>query len=137
MIRPIVTQRFLLRQVSEPAREADLEVARDLEETLRAHIGTCVGMAANMIGVRKRIIAVLNKDGSVLVMLNPDLVERKGPYDTREGCLSLPGVRDTKRYRRVLVAYDDTSMQRKQAWFEGDVAQAIQHEIDHCNGILI
>ena len=123
--------------MSEPAGEADLEVARDLEETLRAHVDGCVGMAANMIGVRKRIIAVLNSDRSVLTMLNPEIVQAKGPYSTREGCLSLPGVRDTQRYRRILVSYDDCDLRPHRAWFEGDVAQAIQHEIDHCNGVLI
>lgn len=137
MIRPIMTKRFFLRQPSEPATAADAQVVRDLVDTLEAHRTTCVGMAANMIGERKRIIAVVDADGSILVMLNPELVSGSGPYHTEEGCLSLPGTRETERFERILVSYQDELMRSCEASFTGHVAQAIQHEIDHCGGILI
>ena len=137
MIRPIMTKKFFLRQPSEPATVEDVQVARDLEDTLQAHRATCVGMAANMIGERKRIVAVVDDDGSILVMLNPRLVHWSDPYDTQEGCLSLPGTRPARRFERILVEYDDELMRSCQVERTGRVAQAIQHEIDHCDGVLI
>ncbi len=137
MIRPIMTARFFLTQPSEQAGPSDMDVVHDLVNTLEAHRANCVGLAANMIGVRKRIIAVIDEDGSILVMLNPEVVSSRDAYTTEEGCLSLPGTRKTTRYRRISVSYDDTQLQHRQARFAGRVAQAIQHEIDHCNGVLI
>ncbi len=137
MIRPIMRQRFFLARPSETATEADLAVLQDLVETLEAHRATCVGMAANMIGQRKRIIAVVDDDGSILAMLNPRIVQRSGEYQTEEGCLSLDGVRPTTRYRNIVVEYEDAEMRPHSAKRRGHVAQAIQHEIDHCDGIII
>ncbi len=137
MIRPIVTKRFFLRQPSTEATQADLGVAQDLADTLEAHRNGCVGMAANMIGQRKRIIAVIDEQGSVLVMLNPKLEEATGPYETEEGCLSLEGLRTTQRYARVTVSWQDRQFESHKGRFSGRVAQAIQHELDHCDGILI
>jgi peptide deformylase len=140
MIRPIMTQRFFLQQPSDTADArdaADSAVAQDLADTLDAKRASCVGLAANMIGKRKRIIAVLDGDGSVLVMFNPRLVRQEKPYATEEGCLSLPGTRPTTRYERIVVAYEDAQARSQQRRFQGFVAQAIQHEIDHCNGVLI
>ena len=137
MIRPLMTKKFFLRQPSDPATAADAHVARDLADTLEAHRATCVGMAANMIGERKRIIAVVDEDGTTLVMFNPELVNQVGSYTAEEGCLSLPGEREARRYKRITVAYQDELMCSCEREFEGHVAQAIQHEIDHCNGVLI
>ncbi|MCR4871553.1 MAG: peptide deformylase [Atopobiaceae bacterium] len=137
MIKPIMTQTFLLKRPSTAADAGDLEIARDLADTLEAHRATCAGMAANMIGQLKRIIAVVDDDGSILVMLNPEIVRASGSYTTSEGCLSLPGVRETTRFQRIAVRYDDTSMRSCERTFKGFVAQAVQHEIDHCNGVLI
>ena len=137
MIRPIMTRQFFLKQQSAEANAGDIEIARDLEDTLEAHKATCAGMAANMIGERKRIIAVVDEDGSVLIMFNPELVHWSDPYTAHEGCLSLPGTREATRYKRILVSYEDSLMRSCQRKFEGHVAQAIQHEIDHCNGVLI
>ena len=137
MIRPIMTKRFFLRQPSAPASAADAQVAQDLADTLEAHRATCVGMAANMIGERKRIIAVVDADDSILVMLNPKLAQGSGSYRVQEGCLSLPGTREAERFDRIVVSYQDVRMQRHQQAFAGRVAQAIQHEMDHCNGVLI
>lgn len=136
MIRPIVSQRFLLKQVSEPAGEADLEVARDLEETLRAHIGTCVGMAANMIGVHKNIIVFHNGLFPEL-MFNPEIIAKSGKYETEEGCLSLMGVRPCTRYENITVRYQDRTFKWHTRSFTGYTAEIIQHEVDHCNGIII
>lgn len=132
-----MTKRFFLRLPSEEATEQDLAIARDLEETLEAHRATCVGMAANMIGWRKRIIAVADERGDILVMLNPVVLDAKEPYQTEEGCLSLEGVRPTTRYRRITVQYDDLSLNSCKRTFLDRVAQAVQHEIDHCNGVVI
>ena len=137
MIKPIMTQAFFLKRPSTAADAGDLEIARDLADTLEAHRATCAGMAANMIGQLKRIIAVVDVDGSILVMLNPEIVRASGSYTTSEGCLSLPGVRETTRFQRIAVRYDDTSMRSCERTFRGFVAQAVQHEIDHCNGVLI
>lgn len=130
-------KQFFLTQPSVEATAADVAIARDLAETLEAHRATCVGMAANMIGERKRIIAVLDETSKVLTMFNPEIVAYEQPYNTKEGCLSLPGERETLRYERITVSYQDESMQALRRSFKGKVAQAIQHEIDHCNGILI
>ena len=137
MIRPIMTKRFFLRMPSTEATGADLDVAHDLAQTLEAHRATCVGMAANMIGERKRIIAVVDSDGSILVMLNPVITQREGEYRTQEGCLSLEGVREAMRYRRITVTWVDEHMRPHERTFSGKVAQAIQHEVDHCDGIVI
>ena len=137
MIRPIMKMQVFLQQPSADAEAADLDIAQDLVDTLKAHRPTCVGMAANMIGKRKRIIAVVDDDDKILVMLNPYLINWYGEYETKEGCLSLEGLRPTKRYKRILVGYNDTLMRSCQAEFTGRVAQAIQHEIDHTNGVLI
>ncbi|MBQ6455172.1 MAG: peptide deformylase [Eggerthellaceae bacterium] len=137
MIRPIMKMQVFLQQPSADAEAADLDIAQDLVDTLKAHRPACVGMAANMIGKRKRIIAVVDDDDRILVMLNPYLIHWYGEYETKEGCLSLEGLRPTKRYKRILVGYNDTLMRSCQAEFTGRVAQAIQHEIDHTNGVLI
>ena len=137
MIRAIMTKRFFLRQPSVEATADDLGIARDLAETLEAHRAHCVGMAANMIGERKRIIAVLDGAGKVLVMLNPRIVEAEGPFEAEEGCLSLEGTRTARRFRRIVVAYEDERMRSHEDAFDGFVAQAIQHEVDHCNGVII
>lgn len=137
MIRPIMTKRFFLKQPSVEANVSDIEIARDLVDTLEAHRHECVGMAANMIGERKRIIAVVDSDDSILVMLNPEITNQSNPYSTQEGCLSLSGMRETMRYERIQVSYTDDLMRSCEGTFEGRVAQAIQHEIDHCNGVLI
>ncbi len=137
MIRPIMTKRFFLRQPSEEASESDLPVAQDLADTLAAHRATCVGMAANMIGQRKRIIAVVDDRGDILVMLNPEVTQASGSYQAEEGCLSLEGVRTATRYERITVAFKDQSLRTVERSFSGRVAQAIQHEVDHCNGVII
>lgn len=137
MIKPIMTKQFFLRRPSEDAAATDAQIARDLAETLEAHRATCVGMAANMIGERKRIIAVVDDDGSILVMLNPRITGKDDPYDTEEGCLSLEGMRPARRFGRITVEYEDELLQRHAIDRAGRVAQAIQHEIDHCNGVLI
>lgn len=137
MEKPLMRMRFFLERPSEPATSDDLGIARDLIDTLEAHRATCVGMAANMIGQRKRIVAVIDEDGSVLLMLNPELVWGRDAYQTEEGCLSLEGVRPTQRYQRIRVKWEDADFQARERTFFGRVAQAIQHEIDHCEGILI
>ena len=137
MDRPLMKMKFFLQKPSELATSADLDIARDLVDTLGAHRATCVGMAANMIGQRKWIIAVVDEDGSVLLMLNPELVWGRDAYQTEEGCLSLEGVRPTRRYQRIRVRWEDVDFRSCERTFTGRVAQAIQHEIDHCNGILI
>ena len=137
MIRQIVKIPLILQQPCEDATADDTHIVRDLVDTLEAHRSGCVGMAANMIGERKRIIAVVDDDDSILVMLNPRLIHWYDPYDTEEGCLSLNGVRPAHRYGKIIVAYEDELMRSCQVERTGSVAQAIQHEIDHCNGILI
>ena len=137
MIKPIMTKQFFLRRPSEDAAATDAQIARDLAETLEAHRATCVGMAANMIGEHKRIIAVVDDDGSILVMLNPRITGKDDPYDTEEGCLSLKGMRPARRFGRITVEYEDELLQPHAIDRAGRVAQAIQHEIDHCNGVLI
>ena len=136
MVRPIMKDRFFLSQKSKPATSEDISVAQDLLDTLAAHRDGCVGMAANMIGVSKRII-VFTHDGSDMVMFNPEIIKQTGPYETEEGCLSLTGVRPTTRYRTITVRYQNAAFQSKQRTFHDWSAQIIQHEIDHCNGIII
>ena len=136
MIRPIMKDPLFLARKSVPAVKEDLPVAQDLLDTLTAHRDGCVGMAANMIGVSKRIIAFDN-GGQYLVMFNPELVKCAAPYETEEGCLSLSGTRKTKRYRSIKVRYQNEQFQTRFKTFTGWTAQIIQHEIDHCNGVLI
>ena len=136
MIRPIMKDPIFLAQKSAPATKEDLQVSQDLLDTLTAHKDGCVGMAANMIGVSKRIIAFDN-EGKYMVMFNPEIVKRSEPYEAEEGCLSLPGTRKAKRYRSIKVQYQNEQFQTRLKTFTGWTAQIIQHEIDHCNGIVI
>ena len=136
MIRPIMTNEFFLSQPSDLASTADEAVCDDLLDTLEFHRDRCVGTAANMIGIRKRII-VFDDSGKQRVMLNPEIVESEGEYEAEEGCLSLEGVRRTRRYQRITVLYRDRDFVEHKERFAGFTAQIIQHEIDHCNGILI
>ena len=136
MIRPIMKDPIFLAQKSVPATKEDLPVAQDLLDTLTAHKDGCVGMAANMIGVSKRIIAFDN-EGKYMVMFNPEIVKRSEPYEAEEGCLSLPGTRKAKRYRSIKVQYQNEQFQTRFKTFTGWTSQIIQHEIDHCNGVLI
>ena len=136
MVKEIMRDPLFLAAASAEATQEDLPVAKDLLDTLRANQARCVGMAANMIGVHKSIIAFL--DGRAhMVMLNPQIVKAEGEYETEEGCLSLDGVRKTKRYRKIQVRYQTEKMQWKKRTFKDYTAQIIQHEIDHCKGILI
>lgn len=136
MVREIMKDEAFLAEVSEKATAEDAEIARDLLETLEAHKAGCVGMAANMIGVRKRIIAFDN-EGSYMVMFNPEIVKKSGAYEAEEGCLSLTGTRKTRRWQSIKVQYQNEKMQIRLKTFTGWTAQIIQHEIDHCNGIII
>ncbi len=136
MERPIMKDPIFLAQKSDPATVDNLGVAQDLLDTLIAHREGCVGMAANMIGVCKRII-VFDNEGEYMTMLNPEIVKSSGTYEAEEGCLSLVGTRKAKRYRSVKVRYQNEAMQTRLKTFTGWTAQIIQHEIDHCNGILI
>ena len=136
MIREICKDEHFLAQKAEPATPEDLPVVADLLETLIFHKESCVGMAANMIGVNKRIIAVEN-EGSYLVMLNPEILRRSAPYDTEEGCLSLSGTRPVRRWNSIKVRWQNEQFQTRIKTFTGWTAQIIQHEIDHCEGILI
>ena len=136
MIQPIMKDPIFMAQKSMPATKEDLQVAQDLLDTLTAHKDGCVGMAANMIGVSKRIIAFDN-EGKYMVMFNPEIVKRSEPYEAEEGCLSLPGTRKAKRYRSIKVQYQNDQFQTRLKTFTGWTAQIIQHEIDHCNGVLI
>lgn len=136
MIQPIVHDQLFLSQKSQPATTADLGIAADLLETLRSHASECVGMAANMIGASKRIIAFDN-EGEYLVMFNPEIVKGEDPYEAEEGCLSLSGRRPVTRYRCIKVRYQNAALKTRLRTFEGSAAQIIQHEIDHCDGILI
>ena len=137
MIRPLVHDPLLLARKSTPAGKEDLDTARDLLDTLAAHQDSCVGMAANMIGVYKCIIA-FDCEGSYMVMLNPEILSASGDYETEEGCLSLlGGPRKCKRFRKIKVRYQTLDFQTRLKTFTGWTAQIIQHEIDHCNGVLI
>ena len=136
MVQEIMKDMIFLAQPSAPATADDLPCAQDLLDTLKAHRETCVGMAANMIGVRRRIIA-FDDAGKYSVLFNPEIVKRSDPYDAEEGCLSLAGVRSAKRYRKIQVRYQDDRFRTRYKTYEGWTAQIVQHEIDHCNGILI
>lgn len=136
MVKPIVKDTIFLSQKSEDATEADKQVVIDLMDTLKAHSEECVGMAANMIGVKKRII-VFSADIIRAAMINPVIVKKSKPYEAEEGCLSLSGVRKTVRYREIEVSYLDINFKKQKQKYSGWIAQIIQHEIDHCDGILI
>jgi peptide deformylase len=137
MVQEIVHDPILLARKSVPATKEDITVATDLLDTLSAHRESCVGMAANMIGVCKRII-VFDNEGTPMVMINPEIIRQTGEYETEEGCLSLlGGPRKTRRYKKIKVRYLTLDFQTRLKSFEGWTAQIIQHEIDHCNGILI
>lgn len=136
MVQPIMKDPLFLVVPSERATAADKSVAMDLLDTLRANLDGCVGMAANMIGVHKRII-VVHTGIAQMAMLNPKITKKDGAYEAEEGCLSLAGVRKTKRYERIEVEYQDLNMKKQRRSFSGFTAQIIQHEIDHCDGILI
>lgn len=137
MIKEIVTDQFSLSQKSVPATIEDLSIVQDLLDTIKAHKQECVGMAANMIGVNKNII-VVNDNGKYLVMINPIVLKTSGRlYEAEEGCLSHKGVKKTKRYEKIKITYFDESFKKKVKTFQDYLAQIIQHEIDHCHGILI
>ena len=136
MVREIMKDEAFLAEASEKATAEDADISRDLLETLEAHKAGCVGMAANMIGVRRRIIAFDN-EGSYMVMFNPEIVKKSGAYEAEEGCLSLTGTRKTRRWQSIKVQYQNEKMQIRLKTFTGWTAQIIQHEIDHCNGIII
>lgn len=136
MVREIMKDPVFLAQPSAAATREDTDIAQDLLDTLQAHADGCVGMAANMIGVSKRIIAFDN-EGSYMVMFNPEIIRQSGGYETEEGCLSLRGVCRTKRWKSIKVQYQNEQFQMRIKTFTGWTAQIIQHEIDHCNGILI
>ena len=137
MIRPIIRDVIFLAQKSVPATPDDLSVAEDLRDTLTANAERCVGMAANMIGVSKRII-IFDDDGEQVVMFNPEIMKFSAPYETEEGCLSLlGGPRKCKRYKTIKVRWQNEQFQTRIKTFTGWTAQIIQHEVDHCNGILI
>lgn len=136
MVREICRDTFFLAQKAAPAAADDLGAAQDLLDTLAAHRDGCVGMAANMIGVNKRIIAFDN-EGTYMVMFNPQIVKQSGGYEAEEGCLSLTGTRKTRRWQSIKVQYQNEKFQTRLKNFTGWTAQIIQHEIDHCNGIII
>lgn len=136
MVREICKDQFLLGRIAEPATAEDLGAAQDLAETLAAHRDGCVGMAANMIGVNKRIIAI-DCDGEILLMFNPVIVKQAGAYEAEEGCLSQTGTRKTRRFQTIKVQWQNERFQTRLRTFTGWTAEIIQHEIDHCNGILI
>lgn len=136
MIREIVRDEEFLGQKSDTASFMDMAVAQDLLDTLAAHSDRCVGLAANMIGVRKRIIAV-NLGPVNVAMFNPVIVKKSGKYMTEEGCLSLDGERMTARYQKIVVEYQDMNFKKQRQTFIDFPAQIIQHEIDHCDGIII
>lgn len=137
MVKELMHDPFFLARKSSPSTPDDLQTAQDLLDTLAAYKQTCVGMAANMIGVCRRIIAFDNQ-GTYMVMLNPEIVKQSGVYETEESCLSLlGGPRKTQRFQKIKVRYQTAEFQTRLKTFEGWTAQIIQHEIDHCNGILI
>ena len=136
MIRPILHDPLFLAQKSAVATEADRQGIIDLLDTLHVSLDRCVGIAANMVGERKRIIVFCNGPMQ-MVMVNPEIIAKSGEYEAEEGCLSLAGLRKSKRYRKITVKYQDQTFRQLTGTFEGFTAQIIQHEIDHCNGILI
>lgn len=137
MEKELIHDPIFLAAKSQPADSSDVDTARDLLDTLKAHQDSCVGMAANMIGVTKRIIAFENGPGYML-MYNPEIIKKSGPFNTEEACLSLlGGPRKTRRFKKIKVQYQNEDFETRVKSFEGFTAQIIQHEIDHCNGILI
>ena len=137
MVKEIIHDPILLKIQSKDAVSEDLQIAKDLAETLEAHKNGCVGMAANMIGIHKRIIAFYDND-KIITMFNPEIISKSQPYETKEGCLSLLGEpRPVTRYKSIKVRYQDKYMKFHEKRFSGFTAQIIQHEIDHCDGILI
>lgn len=136
MIRPIIRDIFFLGQKSEPATKEDLQIGRDLQDTLHANRDRCVGMAANMIGIKKNII-IVNIGMIDVVMFNPVITKKDTPYETEEGCLSLDGVRKTTRYQNIEVEYYDFSWKKQRKKLTGWAAQICQHEIDHLSGRII
>ena len=136
MVKAVVRDMFFLSQKSEEATKKDLAVGQDLQDTLQALQDRCVGMAANMIGVKKRII-IVSLGFMNLVMYNPVLLQKDSPYETEEGCLSLDGTRKTTRYRNIEVEYQDSTFKKHRQTFSGWTAQIVQHEMDHLDGIII
>ncbi len=136
MIREIMRDEAFLAQRAEPAMPEDLSVGQDLLDTLEANKERCVGMAANMIGFNKRII-VFDNEGTPMVMFNPEIIKQSGPYQAEEGCLSLEGTRPAKRWQSIKVRYQNEKFQERFKTFTGWTAQIIQHEVDHCKGIII
>lgn len=136
MIKPVMKDIIFLGQKSEPATKDDMSIVDDLIDTLRANLEHCVGMAANMIGIKKRII-VFSVGGMIVPMVNPVILKKEKSYDTEESCLSLTGFRKTMRYETIEVEYFDRNFKKKKQIFTGFAAQIIQHEVDHCNGIII
>ena len=137
MVKPIVKDPILLSQPSVPAAEEDRPIARDLLDTLAAHRERCAGMAANMIGELKRIIVFEGEDGDPVLMYNPEIIKKSEPYHAAEGCLSLEGLRQGDRWKTIKVRFQDGAFKTRVRTYTGFTAQVIQHEIDHCNGILI
>ena len=136
MIKPIVHDEKFLAIPSTACTKMDLNIAKDLQDTLKAHENECVGLAANMIGYSKRMIVI--QFGMIpVVMINPVITQKKDAYETKEGCLSLEGERKTKRYKRITVEYQDVNFRKVKQKYSGFVAQIIQHEVDHCDGIII
>ena len=136
MIREIMRDETFLAQKAEPATPEDLSVGQDLLDTLEANKEHCVGMAANMIGINKRII-VFDNEGTYILMFNPEIIKQSGPYQTEEGCLSLEGTRPARRWQSIKVRYQNEKFQERFKTFTGWTAQIIQHEVDHCEGIII
>ena len=136
MVKQIVRDIFFLSQKSVPATKADLQVGRDLQDTLKANRNACVGMAANMIGVKKNII-IVSMGMFDVVMFNPVILKQEGPYETEEGCLSLDGVRPTTRYEKIEVEYQDFDWKTQRVQLSGWTAQIVQHEVDHLSGRII
>ena len=136
MVKPIVKDIMFLGQKSEPVTADDRQIITDLQDTLKAHWDECVGMAANMIGYKKRII-IVNVGFADLVMQNPVIKAKSGKYETKESCLSLTGMRKTERYQNIEVEYFDISFKKQKQKFSGYAAQIIQHEMDHLEGIII
>ena len=136
MIKPMMKDVLFLGQKSEPATKADLQVGIDLQDTLAAHREECVGMAANMIGIKKRVI-IVNMGMIDIVMFNPVIRKKSGAYETEEGCLSLTGVRKTTRYEKMEVEYLDQNWKKQKMVLSGWSAQICQHEMDHCDGVII
>ena len=136
MVKQVVRDVFFLSQKSEPATKDDLQVGRDLQDTLKANREACVGMAANMIGVKKNII-IVSMGMFDVVMFNPVITKQEGPYETEEGCLSLDGVRPTTRYQIIEVEYQDFDWKTQKVKLSGWTAQIVQHEVDHLSGRII